>query len=399
MLALGCGDDDGAADGGADAGADGGVEDAGPDAGPPDAWPPPGPAWCEVCRRDTECGEGNLCLVLDRDERSCGRACESDADCSDLGAGVTCVEEVPGMPRQCRPTSGTCVTVAAGTECAGPADCGGPYDRCVDADGLGSVCTSRCAIDADCPRGFRFCRDVAGAGRVCIPDERPPPERCAARIALGQVTACGAGGTCADGRHCLGRDPGICVMSETLKGNCPPGETRVGADGGFWCVPDDCTCWADDPGALLDDALAELGRTRCDMHWPSALLDRFEDSAHDPFRLSWIDRLVGYWPNVVGFGETTAAELDAAAESAQPLQRALRIAAARADLVIGEVTPPAASSLGDALESLVSAAGGTPDRAAIDAQVSALDPELARRLAPVVAAVRDAHLAREAALA
>src|SRR5262245_41114236 len=99
-LGAGCGDDDGATtDAGADAAvADTGVADAGSDAGT-DAGPPP-PAVCDICRRDSDCGDGNLCLVLRNGERACGVQCETDDDCAAQAVESTCVEEVPGMPLQ-----------------------------------------------------------------------------------------------------------------------------------------------------------------------------------------------------------------------------------------------------------------------------------------------------------
>jgi hypothetical protein len=102
LAVAGCGDDGGPVpDGG-----DGGPPEAG-DGGPGDAaesddagGPPPSlPEPCDPCRRDGDCGEGNLCLLLDDGERACGRSCAGDGDCADFPVPATCVEEVPRASR------------------------------------------------------------------------------------------------------------------------------------------------------------------------------------------------------------------------------------------------------------------------------------------------------------
>lgn len=390
-----CGDDDGTPV--EDAGTDGGGTDSGPpDAGMPDAGPTI-PEWCGICRRDEDCGEGNLCLVLNDGERGCGRPCTAAADCETLPRFAECIEEVPGLPLQCRPTSMACTVTPPRTPCASDTDCIGRYDRCVDADGLGAVCTNECTVDADCPYDLHRCRDTA-EGRVCVPDGRPPPEQCARRIELGEVMTCGAGGTCPAGMGCVGSDPGVCAAAMPLEG-CGGGTERVSAGGTEWCLHSDCLCWASDPGSLLDDALTEIGKTRCDMHWPSELLDMFGASAHDPFRFSWTDRVVGYWPNGVTFAESWATDLDSAVDVGTPIASAIVWSAFRAELTLTTDPPPMPTDLGAELVALVTAAGGVPDTAAIESRVAALEPGLAPRVAPIVAALREAHLAREAALA
>ena len=91
-----------------------GETDAGPgtdaggeiDAGMPDAGPG-GPAYCGPCRRDSDCGEGALCMLLPGGERGCSPLCATDADCEGLAPGATCIEEDVGLPLVCRPTGET----------------------------------------------------------------------------------------------------------------------------------------------------------------------------------------------------------------------------------------------------------------------------------------------------
>jgi hypothetical protein len=162
---------------------------------------------CRPCRRNDDCGEGNVCLPLGTRELACGLACETDDDCASLPVPSSCVEVFAGMPRQCQPTGGTCRTVEPGASCADDAACGGTFDRCVDTDGLGAYCTTSCRSDADCPLGLRRCADVEGEGTVCVRDRSDATMRCEALLAAGGATACGADGSCPSGTRCHGEAP------------------------------------------------------------------------------------------------------------------------------------------------------------------------------------------------
>ncbi len=411
VASPGCGDDDGTlGDGGPDAALDGApgdasVADGGADAGPP------APAYCSTCRRDSDCDDGALCLVLAGGERGCGRACETQADCAALPYETTCEEEVAGQPLQCKPAGGTCVTVDAGTDCASDAECGGRFDRCVDADGLGGRCTSACDVDADCVIGMHRCAATTPGGRVCVPDERPASERCDALVAAGGATACADDGACG-AMPCLHApgEMGVCAVAAP-EGSCASGPPIVLAGGGTACAPSagtfgpdalreataDCLCYARiDPGSLFDDALALAGRDRCDLYYRSSLIDLFEPAiVHDPYRLSLTDRLWGDWGTSVPVAERVAADLDVLEGS---LAGGIARAAAWGDLEVDPATPEPLS-LADALVALLEATGATPDRTTIDGQVAGITPAVAAAVAPIVVAVRDAYLAREQALA
>lgn len=381
---------------------DAGGEDAGDDAGPP---PPPEPQFCDACRRDADCGEGALCLVLADGERGCGRACTTSADCADLPYAAECIEEVPGLPMQCAPASGTCVITDPGTPCTADADCEGRYDVCADADGLGARCTDTCRADADCPIGMRRCAST-DAGLLCVRDEQPPAEQCAALVGLGRATACAADGSCPSGSTCFGSgELRLCLAGPP----CAAGTALRESASGPVCVPTvetgtaadtiaSCECVLADPGSLFDDALAATSLTRCDLHYPSSYTDLFISTlSHDPYRLSFTDRLVGDWASAPSFAREVASSLDVARTGG--VSAAIERAAFFADLPIAGAEPPAAGALGDELEQLALATGATIDRATIDAEVARLDATVASKLAPIVAALRAAHVARTAAIA
>ena len=402
-IGIGCGDDDGGApaDGGTDAPIDAPspAPDAGFDGGT-DAGPPP-PPLCAICRRDTDCIEGGLCLVLDGGERGCGLPCGGDEDCTGLPYDAACEEEVPGLPFQCRPRGGSCTTAEPGTGCDGDAACGGRYDRCIDPDGLGGRCTTECGVDADCPLGMRRCADTAD-GRVCVPDPLPAGERCEALADVMEIARCEADGSCPAGGVCAGTGAlRLCLPAPTgsLEDPCPPFTHVVDVGGTAACAPDGCDCLFDVPGSLFDEALGLVGRTRCDLHFDSAVVDGFiPEVSHDPFRLTFTDRLWGDWPAAVPFAEGVALGLDDAGATAQPIRALLFEAAQYADLreTGGTVV---VDDLGEAIARLVVETGGTADRAAIDAEVATLDPALAAKIAQIVEELRRAHQLREEALA
>jgi len=408
MLLAACGDDGAIMDAGLDSAMD---ADAGLDTGPDadgailpdadaDAGPPP-PALCAPCRRDSECAEGALCLVLEGTERGCGVPCASDEDCAGLAIPSACVEEVPGLGRQCRPTGDTCVTVPPGSTCVTDVDCGGRYDLCVDGDGFGSRCTGACTVDADCPIGARRCRDVASAGRVCVPDELPAAERCQRLVDLGAAESCAADGDCPSGTCLLlPDDSGVCAVPapcvagpEVAPGLCAP---SAPSDGPAADVVADCSCFAaEDEGSLFDEAIAALGRTRCDLRWPSSVMNLISPQiTHDPFRLTFADRVLGDWSSAVPFAQRVDADLDGAS-----VAQAISRGGAWADMGALSVEPHDSDDLTEALAALLEATGATPDRVSIAGQVDALSADLRARLAPIALAVREAVLAREAAVA
>lgn len=411
--AGGCGgDDDGGetdagGDASLDAGTDAGMADGGWDAGPPP------PSLCAICRTDSDCAEGALCLVLGDGERGCGVPCEGDGDCDGLGWDAACEEEVPGLPTQCRPTAGTCVVTDPGAPCTDDTDCSGRYDRCVDAEGLGAVCTTACGVDADCPAGMRRCRDT-GEGRFCIPDEKPAAERCAAMAEVLGIGRCEDDGSCPGGGTCVGSgDLRLCLQPPDgpLEYPCGDHGVAVEVDGTTLCAPTatgyhplrglayDCRCLLEQSGALLDDALALVDQTRCDLHFESELTDLFvPEVSHDPYRLSFTDRVWGDWALAVPFAERVRDGLDTAATAEQPLSNVLNAAGTWLDLPdSGGLT--LLTDLTESIAQLVEATGGRPDRDAIAAEVGNLDADLAERLATVVGELLRGWRAREDMLA
>ncbi len=398
LVLAGC-DSPAALDAGRDAALDAGADasaDAGTDAGPGYA------RWCSPCQRDLECGEGNACMFFETDH-GCGRPCERDEDCADLPVEARCELEVEGLPRVCRPTAATCVVSEPGSACP-DGRCEGQFDRCLDLEGLGPVCTTDCVNDSDCPMGMRRCRDTA-EGRVCVPDESDPPARCAA---IEGASACTADADCSGGARCFGAGALRRCLSPPSGGACAEGTVRWDAPDGPVCVPSlpspdpwsellapDCACLLADEGAMLDEALAMIGRDRCTMTFPHEYLDLFiPQLSHDRFRLSWTDRVHSYWPAALAFGRYVGARLDAASAPSD----ALREAAAWADLTLDEGAPPASADLASAIARVVTNVGGAPDAAAIEAEVAALPAELRSRLVPIVDAVGEALLARERAV-
>lgn len=389
---------DGGVDASIDAGHDGGV-DAGTDAGP--SWA----RYCSPCQRDADCGEGNVCMYLSDTQRACARPCATDADCDGLPLEASCEIEEDGLPLVCRPTAGTCIVSAPGSACDGA--CEGTYDRCLDLEGLGAACTTECVNDADCPLGMRRCRDTT-SGRVCVPDEQAAPERCQA--IADRFTTCADDSDCARGR-CYGEGSLRLCLEGPSGGTCADGTVlEEGPSGEPVCVPSipstdpwseriagDCDCLLGDASAMLDEALARIGRDRCEMMFPHRYLDLFPaEIARDRFRLGFTDRVHAYWPGALRFGRHVASRLDAA-ELPGPL---LREAAAWGDLAIDDAPRSSASSeLEEALARMVEERGGTADRADIGTQVSALPSGLATRLVPVIDALRDAMSARDEAIA
>lgn len=410
-LLAACGDDGAPSDaGGGDAGPDAGLPDAGPgdagwDAGVPDAGPPPR-GTCAPCRRDADCGgPDDLCVVLADGERACGVACATDAECDAIGEGLICRPEVDGLPWQCRPERRTCIVSAPGSACDGA--CEGTYDRCVDAEGLGAVCTAACEVDADCPIGMRRCRATAD-GRVCVPDEASPAARCAALAERLGVPTCDDETPCDEG-SCRGSGALRLCLSATTDGRCPDGMLAApDPAGGEACVPHgalasrwaglDCACVLEDPGSMLDDTAALLGLSRCDMSFTDSLLRVAPEISRDPWRLGFTDRALGHWPAAVTLGEAVARALDDAADSDRPVAASLAVLADLSDQPVADPAPPGAGSLVDALEAWLRTTAGAADRADLEAQVGRLDASLAAALAPIVVALEDAHAERERAL-
>jgi hypothetical protein len=364
---------------------------------------------CRPCRRNDDCGEGNVCLPLGTRELACGLACENDDDCASLPVPSSCVEIFAGMPRQCQPTGGTCRTVEPGASCTGDATCGGTYDRCVDTDGLGAHCTTSCRSDADCPLGLRRCADIEGEGAVCVRDRSDATVRCEALLAAGGATACGADRSCPAGMRCHGEAPlALCLGAPP----CDAGAVEREVGGERVCVPHldtadpwndvwaDCECVLAETGSLLDEAATLAGRSRCDLRFRTEHLDLYPaELSHDRFRLSFTDRIHHEWLAVPRFATLVEGALDAPPHDPAGVADRLAFMARVADLEPVAESVAASADLEAALVALATAAGGSFDPASSRAAIAAIDPRVRAALVPIVDAVRGALASRAGAVA
>jgi hypothetical protein len=370
----------------------------------PDAYVAPPVIACRPCRRNSDCGDGNMCLPLGATELACGIGCETDDDCASLPVPSSCGEIFAGMPRQCQPIGGTCRTTEPGTPCTEPSACTGTYDRCVVTDGLSAVCTVACRSDADCPLGLRRCAEIEGQGPVCVADRADPTARCAALVAAGRASACGADRRCPSGTTCRGSGAlALCLSSPP----CTGATVERTVDGSTVCVPHldtadpwnelwaDCECVLDHEGALLDDAAALAGRDRCGLGYASADLDLYiPELAHDRFRLSFVDRVHESWLALPVFADHVERGLDEGATADR-----LALMARLADLVPVAPSPAPSASLEEALVALAAAGGGSFDPSSASTELAAIGAPVRAALVPLLDATRDAVLAREAAIA
>ena len=335
---------------------DGGASDADlRDTGPIDmgldAAPPPGPRWCGLCHTDAECG-GGLCLSLRGGaEHACGALCNTDADCTALssGAGLAarCMIEAPGLPMQCRPTSGSCITSAPGAACP-MSGCTGTYDVCLSFDRGASVCTSRCSTDADCPIGMHHCASRGVGQTFCQPDRSYDRSLCASPTSAGP--------------------------------------------------PPICACASESATSITGQLLASAGLSACDLRFTQ--VDAFGPAvAHDRFRLAFTDRIRSYAPEVPRFGHAVAASLDMAAAAPLPVTEMLTHDATLADLVpVRPNVPSRVIDLVAEVTALATTAGATPDATYVQNSLGSLDAALQASVAPIVRATRLALVARETAL-
>lgn len=348
LLAVAC--DPGAPGDPSDAGADALPVDAGTDAAN-DAALPAFPRFCSLCHRDADCG-GGLCLALGEGgrERACGVTCTSDVDCTRIGLDASCVEVVPGLPRQCTPRSGSCLESMPGASCSDAAPCTGTYDLCHSFFHEAPVCTARCRVDADCPMGMRSCEPSA-EGDVCAPDRDYGPARC-------DVAST--------------REPSPI-----------------------------CACGAEPASTLASATLAAADLDACDLRIASDVLEAFgPEVAHDRYHLEATDRLRAYAPEVPRAAEEIARALDDGAGTATPVTSALTEQARLADLVpVPPVVPTRATDATAELLGLATAAGAAPDAEYVRRAIESLPQSLRGTLAPLFRSMSDALAAREEALA
>lgn len=407
LLGIACGDD---VTPSADAAPDTAppVQDATLDSTLPDAdVPVPEPEHCDPCRRDRDCQDGALCLVLEGGERGCGHPCTSDADCAEVGG--ECREELSGLPFQCTPTEGTCTVSPPGSSC--PASgCTGRYDRCVDPEGFGPICTNDCRVDADCPLGMRRCRQTVH-GRICVPDEGSTTSRCDHLLTSLGLTPCAAERSCAAGSRCYGGGTRARCLPEPSGGECPRDTALASTIDGDVCVPHlgriepdgygglDCACLLAEAGSLFDDVIGAQEMDRCSLSFDGALAMVDPTISQDRFRFSWTDRLHNHWPSTRTFSQRLSSELDEAMRSDQPLSQALTLAGRYGDLRGPDARAPGVGSLSEEITEWIRDTGGEPVPDEIERQLSTItDEALAAAIARIVSALRTAHQLREQAL-
>jgi hypothetical protein len=146
--------------------------------------------------------------------------------------------------------------------------------------------------------------------------------------------------------------------------------------------------------------------SRCDVVFPAERVERLMGpaAAQDPLRLPFFDALHRAPLRLPAFARETVGWLDETLDGPAPVSRAIQVAALRAGHDVGAVCPFPSPTLGPeplatAVADLVTAAGGVPDPAALAADAVDVPRPLQIALARLLAAIREAAGARDAALA
>jgi hypothetical protein len=201
-----------------------------------------------LCTEDTECGDGELCYVVDQrkvcleplDDRAAGDACSTPRECASARcAGVPPDEDAPVCLDGCVPEDGcagergcvplnsgghVCVALLAdGETCFHENAC--ENGRCVTDVDESVICTGPCGDDAPCADDWLCLEDAEGAP-ICLP-------KTDTKAAL---AACESARECASG-HC-GNFQGDTLCADPCDEN----------DG---CVDENTVCWTADVGTSL----------------------------------------------------------------------------------------------------------------------------------------------------
>jgi hypothetical protein len=139
----------------------------------------------------------------------------------------------------------------------------------------------------------------------------------------------------------------------------------------------------------LDALLGSVGLTRC-FQLPS-WENLFPDLPGD-FRMAWFDAIHDRPMWVPSFARSLAADLDAASVSTRPVSQLIAVAEARLGATIAACdpgpalgpTPGDTAPFAHAVEALVASAGGTPSKATLESQASAIPEALQEALVPIV---------------
>ncbi len=397
------------------------------DAGPQDAGPSPDAgmpfvqstcfdcfAGCSCLNTQTEsfcadgcgddfngCAEGFQCLDIGNDSWFCippAASCQLDG----LGIGTSCFGNTeacakPSLERDGKEAhcEGDSVSLGYCTQTCTQASCPNGYE-CLLGDDDAFVCQAQYLADADkCGRPSHYQDPGATTERPCALD-----------------TDCEGGALCIRTEPQL---PGVCADRCTASSPCGADQSCTLTERGFACLTERCACHGlfqalgDSRPNLLNEALAQVGLTRCGMifsvHDWAAIPP---DVLNDPYRLDHFARVHNEPLRAPGWGQALVAAHDAhAADASPPSAKAARMVESLA-LQMGRPaerlpeqdpgTIDMTSPLASAVAALIRDSGGSPDTLVIELDASDIDMELQLALASVIDAMRRAHLARNAAV-
>lgn len=172
-------------------------------------------------------------------------------------------------------------------------------------------------------------------------------------------------------------------------------------------APPDPNCPIRRPAApdTFDELLTRAGLDRCTLAYTASHWGSFGAAARrkDPFRLPWYDAAHDFPVNAPPFARALLARLDAAAKSDTPVAGMLAAMGSRLGApvapCIAPLVPDETAPLARAVADLITAAGSTPDEAALAEDARDIPLDLQRALAEVVLAARDADADFRAATA
>lgn len=351
---------------------------------------------CTECQ-DTDCGPREVC------DPTSGECVELSRDCKEVG----CPEgEV------CAPRDGDCVEI--GKSCSGDswaADCGNNIEvGCTTRrDGTSGQCARICSDDSECADG-RSCVDT-NLESFCLGADLGGPQTCGTlHDASSDVGApCDSSFDCggsADRCVSEGALEGFCSRGCSGDGDCPDGHScRPGPGGTNICLPPQCACAArpavgSDAREGLSEALQQVGTDQCELVVDTDEASRLEALRSNPLQSDASRRELSLPLEGHAAARNRADQVGSAASTPQG-------AVVAGGHLAGESVQPASSSfsfsgshekLTQAVADLVTAAGGSPDRAALDSKASAVPSGYQDVAAPIVKAVADAVEARDTAL-
>ena len=376
-----------------------------------------------VCNDNYECSrlQGttlSICLPTGRSCDMCyGTSCYPGGVCDPVSG--ECVElqqdcTVEGCPagKLCDPVSTQCVS--AGRACSGDswaADCDNVVTACTThRSGTEGTCEEICATDTDCPTG-ESCVDT-NLRKLCLPDDLNGPLTCGT---LG-ASSTGVGRPCGSGQSSCPSSADICVQDANLDGfcsracsgdgDCDAGQRcGVGPDGNSICIPEQCECAATPALSsglrdAWDTALGAAGIDQCDLWLEPSVAGTLSQLAQTPLASDVLAALLQFPLGAVEALEGYLAELDAAQNTpAAAIESSARSLGLTVSGTAQTYTYPGAESkLTQAVASLITQAGGTPDTTQLETQAQNVPAEFQDVAAPIISAATDALAARSQAL-